>query len=276
MRSFLWLVFLVLLGWSCEEIGPEINPGGGLPQDTSQLQARQVLLEEFTGVRCVNCPAASQHIQELKGLYGDQLIVVAIHTGFFSPPYPESQYDFRTSDGDNILSLMGEPFGYPSAVVDRKLFDGEADLQLGQTQWAGYIAQEAAKEPLLRISTEHSFNPANRNVSITLDIRPSEDIPAEDVRANVAVTESGIIDAQLTPEGKVDDYEHKNVFRGMLTNYDGNLITEPLLAGETVSLTYSGRLEASWVPENCWLVAFVSLGGQQKDVLQAVEVPVVE
>ena len=272
------IISLCLAAWvtSCEEIGPEINPGGGVPIDTSGQQQRIVLLEEFTGVRCVNCPAASTFIEELKNIYGDRLVVMAIHAGIFSFPYPESQHDFRTSDGDNIQSLLGEPVGYPSGVVNRKQFPDEPSLQLGQAQWAGYIAQEAAEPPLVLLDIEKTLNPATNLLTVTLSIVPTADISAPDVRYNLALTESNIQDVQLAPQGKVMDYTHKRVFRTMLTAFDGNLVTEPLLAGDTITKTVAGTLDAGWSPENCRIIGFVNLGGENKDVLQAIEVPVVD
>ena len=97
--------FLVL---SCEEASVVIHPDmENNPEDTTtENQLRQVLIEEFTGVRCVNCPAGSEAIENLLDSYGDQLVAISIHAGFFSPPMGESQYDFRTDEGNNLMSFM--------------------------------------------------------------------------------------------------------------------------------------------------------------------------
>lgn len=120
MKKFILSFFLLsFLLSACEEIPPTLNPvdpnpggGGAMP--------RKVLIEEFSGVKCVNCPAGSEAIENLIKIYGDQLIAISIHAGFFAPPYAESKYDFRSADGTNLLSYLGEPLGYPTAVVNRK------------------------------------------------------------------------------------------------------------------------------------------------------------
>ena len=43
---------------------------------------RKVLLEDFTGHKCGNCPRAGEAADALKLAYGDQLIVYAAHVGF--------------------------------------------------------------------------------------------------------------------------------------------------------------------------------------------------
>ena len=44
--------------------------------------SRCVLLEDFTGQRCVNCPKANDEIRALQEQYGaDTVIAVAIHSG---------------------------------------------------------------------------------------------------------------------------------------------------------------------------------------------------
>ena len=43
---------------------------------------RNVLIEDFTGQRCIFCPKATESITELQATYGaDKLIAVAIHAG---------------------------------------------------------------------------------------------------------------------------------------------------------------------------------------------------
>ena len=47
--------------------------------------ARAILIEDFTGQYCVNCPRATEEIERLIEQYGDTVIIaVAIHSGPFS------------------------------------------------------------------------------------------------------------------------------------------------------------------------------------------------
>ena len=67
------LLFLVLV--SCEEIPPEVTPC----QTT-----RVVLVEEFTGIDCVNCPIGSDKLEQINYQNPGKIVIVGIHAGFFA------------------------------------------------------------------------------------------------------------------------------------------------------------------------------------------------
>lgn len=274
IKTLILLFFGALFFLSCEEIPPTITPvveiEGCQAADPSEVadQQRQALVEEFTGVRCVNCPAGSQELENLLDQYEEQLVAVSIHAGSFSPPYPESKYDFRTEAGADILSFLGEPFGYPTAVVNRKKFEGEFDLQLGLAQWAGFVAQELQTPPRVKIHINPDFESDTGQATADITLFIQEDID-EDIAITVMILEDGVKDYQETPDGKDPDYEHKHVFRNTVTAYNGNLIQEPTTAGEIICKSYLYNLDPDWAPEKLEIVAFVSLVGDDKDVLQA-------
>lgn len=280
MKKLPFILLISVLFWSsCEEIPPVLNPnmgGGGNNPTPVENQQRQVLIEEFTGVRCVNCPAGSDAIQTLLGIHGERLVAVSIHAGFFSPPYPENQYDFRTTEGNSLLTYLGEPLGFPTAVVDRKLFNGEQDLQLGQSQWAGFIADDLATPPSVKIGIEPNFNTATRELKVKATFYIQEDIPYPDVHVSVMITESNIVDEQLTPAGKNPNYVHRHVLRGMMTSYDGDLLTEFPAEGVNITRNFTMTLPDAWVAENCHVVVFVHRSGTDKEVYQVHEVKVIE
>ena len=275
---FLTLSLVLFMG--CDEIPPQLNtptggPDIGGPNDIEN-QMRQVIIEEFTGVQCVNCPAGSAAIEALIDIHEEQLIAVSIHAGFFSPPYDESLYDFRTPAGSSILAYLGSSIGYPTAVVNRKLFPSEFDLQLGQSLWPGYIINEIAVDPLVKIGIDKEFNSSSRELKVNTTLYVQENITADDVRLTIMITENNIEDIQLTPAGKKADYKHKHVLRGTITPFDGMPITEDLIANAQIENAFTYSLPEGWVASNCKVIAFVSLTGDSKEVLQAHEIGVAD
>jgi hypothetical protein len=271
------LASFVLLGFACTEIPPVLNPGGGGneggPVDD---QTRQVLIEEFTGVRCVNCPAGSEAIEALLNVHGSQLVAVSIHAGLFAVPFPESPEDFANDESRSLLNYLGSPLGFPTAVVNRKKFDGEENRHVGLSSWAGFIAEELLLPPQIRIDLNTSFNDANGEVVIEADLYIDDAISAEDVRLSVFLTENSIVGPQTTPQGQKNDYVHKHVFRKAVTGFDGDPINESLIPGAVINRNLSIQLEEHWVPENCHVVALVHYGGANLEVIQAHEVAVVK
>jgi hypothetical protein len=273
------LISTLLFFSSCEEIAPVVT---GATEDGGNTgvedQKRQVLIEEFTGIRCVNCPAGSAFIEDLLAKHGQQLIAVSIHAGEFAPPYQQSQYDFRTQEGEQILNYLGAPFGYPTAVVNRRKFDGQFDLQLGQGEWAGYVATEKEIAPKVRIDINPDFNESTRELTVKITVLADKTISDLDIRLSVMIVENNIKDLQLTPASAQPDpnYTHKHVLKGMMTSFDGTPLATPFVSGARSEKTFKKSLPESWVEENCKILAFVSLAGDNKEVLQAHEVDVVE
>lgn len=274
MRLLILPILLVLSLFACEEIPPVITPlePGGNPNTTK----RRVLIEEFTGVRCVNCPAGTVEVLNLRELYKDQLISVGIHAGSFAPPYPDSKYDFRTAEGDAIINLLGKPLGYPSAVINRKLYDGEFDLQLGRSQWAGFIAQELAAPPVVEVKLSITYNPVTRGLQVSVETEALLPLPQEDIRLSVMLAEDSIVDVQLTPDGKTADYSHRHNLRDMLTPFDGEPIGADLSSKKKATRAYPFFIPANWIEKNCSVIAFAHLGGSKLDILQVSEVKIVQ
>ena len=68
-------VGLLLLCISCSNISEEerlIEVQPSLPETPDVTVMRRVLIEDFTGQRCVNCPTATQTISDLQQAYGSR------------------------------------------------------------------------------------------------------------------------------------------------------------------------------------------------------------
>lgn len=263
MKRLSYLLLLVFIGLiACEEkeiVIPEVLPDSD----------RKVVIEEFTGVECVNCPQGSAELENLLGLYGENLIAVSIHAGIFSDPYPESKFDFRTDEGTNIQEFVGNPLGWPSAVVNRYNSTG-GRLQQPLNRWAGAIDEALSRDPMASVAGDLKFDRQNRTGSIT--VRSVALAPInEPLYVTVLVKESHIEDVQLTPTGLKLDYDHKHVLRKVLTPYSGERMVDRLGVGEVASKTYQFAFDPEWVVDNCKIVAFVHFNGSTKEILQAEE-----
>lgn len=268
-KSSILFVFFAVLMFGCEEIVPPIDL-------EFTYTGRRVIVEEFTGVQCVNCPEGSKRLEELSDLHGEFVIPISIHAGSFSDPYPQSLYDFTTTEGDNLEgSLLGPVQGFPAATVNRRFFDNEAELPLTKNKWAGYITQELIQQPKLEVTINNSYDTTSRDLSIAVDLDFSETV-TESVGISIMILEDGVEDYQLTPDksvysdGKNPYYVHKHILRTMLTDYTGDAIsTSQTKAGASSTFNYSFTMPVEWKASKCEVVAFVSYKGQRLDVLQA-------
>ena len=269
-------LFVIFFALACTEIPPLVTPAGSLdPCENPEVsrvagQQKQVLIEEFTGIQCVNCPAGTQAIEDLAGVYGERLVVVSIHTGFFADPYPESSYDFRTTDGDQLAQLLGSPLGYPTAVINRKKFFGESLLQLGRNKWAGHIATELASPRAARLDILSTFDPVTREISASVAVFFDEN-PQTPFKLSLFVTEDEIVDLQKTPDGIDPVYQHRHVFRDAVSPYNGIDIPIATLENKTFCTQLKTTLSPDWNPGKIYLVAVLSRVGTDIEVVQAAE-----
>lgn len=271
------LLCLCLCYFGCEEINnpiPSFQPNG----------ARKVLLEEFSGANCAPCADAAQEIANLQSLYGENLVVVTMHTFLSSPqarPVADATYDFRTLEGTEVLGFLGVPIGIPTGSVNRALFENEDDLLLNKTQWAGFISQEISRTPEVGLTIEHSLEATNRVVNITVRIVPNQDLSG-DFRLSVLLTEDNITDKQLSPNGVIDDFKHSHILRSTVTPFDGLSIGNELFSGKAITRSFRVSIPTAndggpWNISQLNIVAFATINDIDKGirrVLQADEVSV--
>jgi hypothetical protein len=231
---------------------------------------QKVLVEEFTGVKCVNCPDGAAEIENLKVKYKENLIPVSIHAGFFAKKLPESKIDFKISQGVNILGLLGEPEGYPAVVINRKaLGDNGKLVVIGQSKWAGLIANELNQEPKVLLDVQNTYDAQTRELQVVVNISANQDINVPK-RLSIMVAENNIEDAQIVPsKGTITNYKHNHVLRDMLTNFDGLEITESLNRGTTLQKKFTYKIPSNFKAKDCEIIAFLHKVEGGKEVFQA-------
>ena len=105
-RFYILILAAVALLAGCDSVGSDERLIE-IPPATVQ---RNVLIEDFTGQRCIFCPAASQTIEELQKLYGaDRLIAVGIHAGPLAIKSMGGVKGLRTDAGDVYYKYWAVP-----------------------------------------------------------------------------------------------------------------------------------------------------------------------
>jgi hypothetical protein len=284
MKKVLLPVFaagLVLLG-SCKEKGPAIDFSDVKAIDTTYTapveaaQQRRVLLEEFTGVTCPNCPQAHRLIKNIQAQYPDRVIAV----GYYPTGLPQSQpvehltiQDFRSEKaadlGNNYLG--GIPY-LPSGVVDRMPDNGTWLYQ--SNKWAGLVNERINVPTPVNLYLTSSYDAEKGEATAVVKAAFTQNVNKK-VALTVVVIENDIIDAQ--EDGlRVDTfYNHVHVMRELITPTTGTQILEDRTekeAGLVYERSFTFPVHSSWKPENCHVVAFLcSNESGEKEILQAVE-----
>ena len=132
----LYTIILSVFLTSCEVI-PESEQL--IPVQVTDTSAHRHVLLEFTGFRCVNCPAAAETAANLQHIYGDQLIVIALHPA--SNPFTQGVYDYTCPEADSIYQLLGglPTTSFPTGSIDMRFFDDS--YFVSPADWATKLQQ---------------------------------------------------------------------------------------------------------------------------------------
>lgn len=285
MKKYL-LITLILTITSCDIVeGPYITDS-----DSYVNPDKKVLIEDFTGHLCPNCPNAAREIEAIHTIYGDQIIALAIHVSpDFARPYsanqaPSFQYDFRTEWGnnwDNFYNISNN--GLPKGMINRIGYQNESHV-LGKDEWASIVANELKKETDFSISIEADTNEIT--VYSTL-----ENTVSNNYNLVVCLAESNIINWQKDGQNNIEDYQHNHVLRSVV--YDDKLSNQSTLVSGTVveknidininqleqdNIDYSNNIAEAgngnaggWNADNMSIIAYI-YNSITKEVVQVEEV----
>ena len=213
MKKYLFITSLIILSNSCDVVeGPYITDS-----DSYVNPEKNVLIEDFTGHLCSNCPQAAREISAIHDVYGDQIIALAIHTSAsFARPYLASQtgfqYDFRTIWGEAWDNTFGaSAIGLPRGMVNRI---GGQSPTLSKDEWAEVVADELKKEIDFKIAISSDAS------SITMTAE-SQKNSSGTYNYVICLAESNIINWQKDGSLNVENYVHNHVLRCVLV--DDNL-----------------------------------------------------
>lgn len=221
---------------------------------------RNVLIEDFTGQNCVNCPSATEAIHEMQEVYGENIIPVAIHCGNFGVKNNgTSNAGLMMAEGQEYWDAwFTSQQGQPVAKINR----GEATSDYGN--WSADVAKAMEKTTDVNLGVMAGYDKDGHKLDISVAALGKAGKMA---KLQVWLTEDKIISRQQMPDGSRNrEYEHNHVFRAAVNGTWGEDIT---FGEDQLTLTYEAKLAEYWVAENMNVVVFVY---DDNEVLQAVQV----
>ena len=278
MKKLVQFIFAVAIvsvfTTSCDVIDQPFK-GGTIDTTTTTQQLRNVLIEDFTGHRCKNCPKASKKIEELVTAFGsDRIIGLAIHAGpgNFTNTTADYPTDFTTQAGKQIQNFFGTNF-LPVGMVNRENWTAS-----GNSHWSGYAfwptLSAEAMDSTLRVAL--NVEAALDGTTLTVSTEALPQVPLlHDLKYVVLVKESNIVSPQLLPDDTRDpDYVHMNVLRAFVTDVWGdNLGTSPITPSDVLNDSKTLTWNTDWVKDNSAVVVY-AFNPENYRILQVVEVAI--
>ncbi len=253
---------------------------------------KKVLVEDYTGHLCGNCPAAGLMLNNtLRGIYGDKFIVVSVHAGFFAHPCGSSApcpgaaapVGAFATDFTNATSNAWEAQfavsaqGNPNGTVDRIDF-GTPTFVKADNQWSSLIQSQSLLPCDFKIRIINKFDSTNFELKTAVQTTFLSNKTGE-YKLQLVLVEDSIIDWQEW-YGHTPIYEpsfvHRDVLRAGINSDFGQLISTGAVTSGTVKLEgFTFTINSNFDPAHCKVVAFI-YDASNYHVLQVEEMKVIE
>ena len=243
---------------------PDLDPG---------KVYRKILIEEFTGHQCQNCPVGHRTLEELHNLYGDTIVAVGIHYGSLADvDTTVFTYDFRTVAGN----LVGQAYlidGIPAAIFNRNYKEGG----WFRNKWMAKVSEIDRSIIPAAIQLINEYDEANKTVKANVKVTMLQEYSGA-LRLGIYLVEDGIVKPQIDGNQTILEYVHNHVLRGAFTDPFGAILDngkDSWSAGDTelyaATLDFQGK---DWDMNNCYVVAFL-VDPTNSDVLQVEKLDVI-
>ncbi len=267
------IVFSVIVFQACDKVSAPYKQTIPVTPPPTNVVQKKVLVEDYTGHKCGNCPRASKEIYDLKAIYGDRLVIMAIHAGGFATTFPQGApyytYDFRTTSGTELDTDFGISLaGNPNGMVNRIQVAGS--YIIGATKWVsevGKIVSDTNAAPV-KITVNNNFNSTSRELQTEISSEFLTTLSGN-YKLCVFMVEDSIVnwqkDYDTSPED-VEFYVHREVLRASLNTTYGATVT-PTTSGTTNMLNYTYTIPVDWSAEHISIIAYL-YNEATKEILQ--------
>ncbi len=264
----------------CKEVPPTIIFHASRAQDSTYVispapaaDPHNVLIEEFTGESCSNCPAAHTQLDNNASVMAGRAIIISMYQnaqGLSIPP-SGAYYDLRN---DKVSTIFGSVIyttnqdatygSLPGAGIDRTPLTPGTSTYLNATTWAGLITTRTAVTDSLNLAVTSLYSAGVATITATITYTQAVSTPQN---LSIAIVEDSIVDFQEEPFGVIDTaYVFNDVFVDMVTPAPfGDAILDTLatkVAGRVLRKVYTYTLPTSFKkgsvnPAHCRVIAFV-------------------
>lgn len=262
----LCLSFLII---GCDKIEPPYKEEDTGNNNGDSIK-RKILLEDYTGHTCGNCPRAAETAEQLKQLYGDQLITIGVHVGWFAepcPPHPlpggapsgSFSTDFRTAVGDDYnAQFSNDAAGLPNGMVNRKPISGSSIITY--SNWGTVITDIINAAPEANIIITNNYNETSRELNTSIETEFLSSLNGS-YKLVVLLTEDSLLDWQEDYEAlptHIENYVHRHVLRDAINSSWGDTLASGTINnGSSFIKDYSYTLNSGFNDSKCSVVAFI-------------------
>ncbi|GAB3578434.1 Omp28-related outer membrane protein [Hymenobacter daeguensis] len=252
---------------------------------TAPALTQNVLIEDYTGQYCGNCPRAANMGDSLHQRYPDRVFVTEVHvTDYFAAPrLPHFPIDFRvpvvSQELDQTFDLSNR--GLPQGAVNRSPFaSANNDPVATFSLWPGLVTSQLAQAPTVELRATPMFNRSSRKLILKVATKYLTARPGRTMRLGILVAEDSVVGAQKDyrlnrtqfPEQTVDLYTHHNVMRAALAGTFGTQQVIAPTANQQFSdyLGYQMPAASVWNDRKCSVIVYIA-DADTRQIVQVVK-----
>lgn len=240
--------------------------------ETNSNNLRNVLLEDYTGHKCPNCPNAASVANDIEKSNPERVYVVSVHTGpggdgsfqdissDCSNPDNDYCYDFRTTESNNYGETFSSGFGFignPQGTINRITFG--SDMFSFSSNWSNYTTQTLTENDLkINMQSQSNYYDDSRGMFLHVETEFLDDL-AGDYNIVTYVIKNEIIEDQDSSGVHIHKYHHHNVFLGCI---DELAFGQPVgqtnpSSGSKIITDYSYKLPTNIEPSEIHFLTYV-------------------
>ena len=290
MRLLLFIFLFGFLFVSCDHVKNPYPPEVNLELDTTLYPGlwsdyenydwpifsentntnRNVLIEDFTGHKCVFCPAAADLAHALHEADPSRVYIASIHAGpdgigdFQSVSPPDYPLDFTNPEGVEIGLYFGENDGgfpgNPRGTVNR--FNNGTIFQ-SPTQWTSMVNDQLSSNNLkINIQSELNYYEETKGAFLHVELDPVDANVSGNLGITVYLLEDSLVgDQKMSDNSHNSNYIHRDIHRGNLNaSAFGRPVSSEDLNGDKYYINYSfvvpNQLDGQYNASNMHLLIY--------------------
>jgi thiol-disulfide isomerase/thioredoxin len=236
---------------------------------------RKVIVEDFTGTWCGDCPKGLSATEHLEEKFGSSVICIGMHSGdALTNAYSDSVVD-QCNVTEFPLGFIDRHSFFPTAGVFQELDS--------TTSWDGPVNDRLSTPAPVAVSILNTYDSVTREITVTVGARFVSDkqgyfrlnclLVEDSVQTNgqqVNYSNEDPSSPWFHAGNPIEIYYQRNVARINLSKGtwgEEEVIPLQVLANEEYSKTYRYKLRAQWNDKRIRIVGFVSEWGDYQSVL---------
>lgn len=250
------LLFSAWMMTSCDKLDP---PYATVKTSYDTANKPFVLLEEYTGHKCNNCPLATQKAHKMAEYYGGKVILMSVHATDLALPDPKYVLDLMTPEGTYWCTKYALSY-VPRALVNRAIVG--SGYPVNSDKWGVAIEEQMAKGVRAFVKVSASYNGSSKEVTASVTTWFKQAL-SSNAKINLFILEDSIQGLQANkdtaagPTPDIDPYFFNYTFRAAMTDKDGDQLTPTVEVNKAYTFTKTFPANTAWNTKQLSVVATV-------------------